>query len=74
MDESEELSCTLRAFERVVCEIREVALNGSFVGKYHILLIWSYVPQHFRFYIAISGRTEKASQAKISSKILSRWR
>ena len=39
MDESEELSCPLRAFERVVCEIREVALNGSFVGKYHILLI-----------------------------------
>lgn len=39
MDESEELSCTLRAFERVVCEIREVALNGSFVRKYHILLI-----------------------------------
>ena len=36
MDESEELSCALGAFERVVCEVCEVALNGSFVGKYHI--------------------------------------
>ena len=36
MDESEELSCALGAFERVVCEVCEVALDGSFVGKYHI--------------------------------------
>ena len=36
MDESEELSCALGAFERVVCEVCEVALNGSFVGEYHI--------------------------------------
>lgn len=36
MNESEELSCALGAFERVVCEVCEVALNGSFVGKYHI--------------------------------------
>lgn len=36
MNESEELSCTLGAFERVVCEVCEVALYGSFVGKYHI--------------------------------------
>lgn len=39
MDEGEELSCTVGAFERVVGEIGEVALNGSFVGKYHIVLI-----------------------------------
>ena len=36
MNESEELSCALGAFERVVCEVCEVALDGSFVGKYHI--------------------------------------
>ena len=36
MNESEELSCVLGAFERVVCEVCEVALDGSFVGKYHI--------------------------------------
>ena len=39
MDESEELSCTLGAFERVVGDVGEVALNGSFVGNYHIELI-----------------------------------
>ena len=39
MNEGEELSCTVGAFERVVGEIGEVALNGSFVGKYHIVLI-----------------------------------
>ena len=39
MDESEELSCTVGAFERVVGDVGEVALNGSFVGKYHIELI-----------------------------------
>ena len=55
---------------RVVGEVGEVALNGSFVGKYHIVLIYSYVPKHFRFYVAMTGKTEKASQAKISSKIL----
>ena len=36
MNEGEELSCALGAFERVVCEVCEVALDGSFVGKYHI--------------------------------------
>ena len=36
VNESEELSCALGAFERVVCEVCEVALDGSFVGKYHI--------------------------------------
>ena len=39
MDEGEELSCTVGAFERVVGDVGEVALNGSFVGKYHIELI-----------------------------------
>ena len=36
MNEGEELSCSVGAFERVVCEVCEVALDGSFVGKYHI--------------------------------------
>ena len=36
MNVGEELSCALGAFERVVCEVCEVALNGSFVGEYHI--------------------------------------
>ena len=39
MDEGEELSCTVGACLRVVGEVGEVALNGSFVGKYHIELI-----------------------------------
>ena len=39
MDEGEELSCTVGAFLRVVGDVGEVALNGSFVGKYHIELI-----------------------------------
>ena len=39
MDEGEELSCTVGAFERVVGDVGEVALNGSFVGLYHIELI-----------------------------------
>ena len=39
MNEGEELSCTVGAFLRVVGEICEVALNGSFVGKYHIELV-----------------------------------
>ena len=39
MNEGEELSCTVGACLRVVGEICEVALNGSFVGKYHIELI-----------------------------------
>lgn len=39
MDEGEELSCTVGASLRVVGEVGEVALNGSFVGKYHIELI-----------------------------------
>lgn len=39
MNEGEELSCTVGAFLRVVGEVGEVALNGSFVGKYHIGLI-----------------------------------
>ena len=39
MNESEELSCTVGACLRVVGEVGEVALNGSFVGKYHIELI-----------------------------------
>ena len=39
MDEGEELSCTVGAFERVVGEVGVVALMGSFVGKYHIELI-----------------------------------
>jgi len=39
MNEGEELSCTVGAFLRVVGEVGEVALNGSFVGKYHIVLI-----------------------------------
>jgi len=39
MNEGEELSCTVGAFERVVGDVGEVALNGSFVGKYHIELI-----------------------------------
>lgn len=39
MDEGEELSCSVGAFERVVGDVGEVALNGSFVGKYHIELI-----------------------------------
>lgn len=39
MNVDEELSCTVRAFERVVGEVGEVALLGSFVGKYHIELI-----------------------------------
>ena len=39
MDEGEELSCTFGAFERVVGDVSEVALNGSFVGEYHIELI-----------------------------------
>ena len=39
MNEGEELSCTVGAFLRVVGEVGEVALNGSFVGKYHIELI-----------------------------------
>ena len=36
MDEGEELSCTVGASLRVVGEVCEVALNGPFVGKYHI--------------------------------------
>ena len=39
MNEGEELSCTVGACLRVVGEVGEVALNGSFVGKYHIELI-----------------------------------
>lgn len=39
MNEGEELSCTFGAFERVVSDVGEVALNGSFVGEYHIELI-----------------------------------
>lgn len=39
MDEGEELSCTVGACLRVVGDVGEVALNGSFVGKYHIELI-----------------------------------
>lgn len=39
MNEGEELSCSVGAFERVVGDVGEVALNGSFVGKYHIELI-----------------------------------
>ena len=39
MNEGEERSCSVGAFLRVVGEIGEVALNGSFVGKYHIVLI-----------------------------------
>lgn len=39
MDEGEELSCAVWASLRVVGEVGEVALNGSFVGKYHIELI-----------------------------------
>ena len=39
MDEGEELSCTVGASLRVVGEVGEVALNGSFVGLYHIELI-----------------------------------
>lgn len=39
MNEGEELSCSFGAFERVVGEVGEVALNGSFVGEYHIELI-----------------------------------
>ena len=39
MDESEELSCTFGAFERVVGDVGEVVLNGSFVGEYHTELI-----------------------------------
>lgn len=39
MNEGEELSCTFGAFERVVGDVGEVALLGSFVGKYHIELI-----------------------------------
>ena len=39
MNEGEELSCTIGAFLRVVGDVGEVALNGSFVGKYHIELI-----------------------------------
>lgn len=39
VDEGEELSCTVGASLRVVGEVGEVALNGSFVGKYHIELI-----------------------------------
>ena len=35
-DEGVETSFALGAFERVVCEVCEVALNGSFVGEYHI--------------------------------------
>ena len=39
MNEGEEVSCSVGAFERVVSDVGEVALNGSFVGKYHIELI-----------------------------------
>lgn len=39
MDEGEELSCPVGACLRVVGEVGEVALNGSFVGKYHNELI-----------------------------------
>lgn len=39
MNEGEELSCSFGEFERVVGEVGEVALNGSFVGEYHIELI-----------------------------------
>ena len=39
MNEGEELSCTVGAFERVVGDVGEVALSGSFVGEYHIELI-----------------------------------
>ena len=39
MNEGEELSCTFGAFERVVDDVGEVALNWSFVGEYHIELI-----------------------------------
>lgn len=39
MNEGEEFSCTFGAFERVVGDVGEVALNGAFVGKYHIELI-----------------------------------
>lgn len=39
MDEGEVGGFALGAFERVVGEIGEVALNGSFVGKYHTVLI-----------------------------------
>lgn len=39
MNVGEELSFTVGAFERVVGEVGEVALLGSFVGKYHIELI-----------------------------------
>ena len=39
MDENEVSSFALGAFERVVGEIGEVALNGSFVRKYHNVLI-----------------------------------
>ena len=39
MDEGEECSCSVGAFLRVVGEVGEVALNGLFVRKYHIVLI-----------------------------------
>ena len=39
MDEGEVGGFALGAFERIVGEVGEVALNGSFVGKYHIELI-----------------------------------
>lgn len=39
VNEGEELSCNFGAFERVVSDVGEVALNGSFVGEYHIELI-----------------------------------
>lgn len=39
VNEGEELSCSVGASLRVVGEIGEVALNGAFVGLYHIELI-----------------------------------
>jgi hypothetical protein len=47
VNENVEFSCALGALQRVVGEIGEVALNGAFVGLYHIELIYSYVPRHF---------------------------
>lgn len=53
MNEGEELSCTIGAFERVVGDVGEVTLNGSFVGKYHIELILELFAEALRFYVQI---------------------
>ena len=39
INEGEELSCSVGAFELVVGDVGEVALFGAFVGLYHIELI-----------------------------------